>query len=57
MEDIRIPFILWFWDDAQPSLTKMSEPIMLTVWLHSDVTDLSEDNDNSIVSFGDDPSG
>ena len=36
MEDLRIPFILWFGDETPPNLTAGAAPIAIRVSFHVD---------------------
>jgi hypothetical protein len=36
MEEIRIPFVLWFSGEAPPSLAAMTAPLAIAVAFHSD---------------------
>ena len=36
MEDLRIPFVLWFGGEEPPNLTAMTAPVALAVSFHAD---------------------
>ena len=38
MEDVRIPFVLWFEGEASPNLTAMTAPVAIPVSFHDYAT-------------------
>ena len=38
MDDLRIPFVLWFEGEASPHLTAMAAPVAIPVSFHDNAT-------------------
>jgi hypothetical protein len=38
MDDVHIPFFLWFEGEASPNLTAMTEPVAVPVSFHDDAS-------------------
>ncbi len=38
MDDVRIPFVLWFEGEPSPNLTAMTAPVAIPVSIHDDAT-------------------
>ncbi len=47
MDELLIPFVLWFSDEARPDLTTMAAPLMIAVILHHESGATAQDAENA----------